>query len=455
MGRALRGGGDGGGWTPLHEAAGNDHLECAEALLGAGADPNAGDGELRGTALHVSVTHSPRCIAALVAAGASFTAIDDRTMPPLFSALHAGCCDYSVAALVAAGCPVDGSGRSGYHGLHPLHVACAERRPYAASLFLRRGADGAAEEPNMGFTPAHFAARAMPADAGASLSLAGPRRAEEQVAADRTLCVEALALRGAPLGTIDRAGMRPLHYALQWPSHPVAAALLACGCPVLAREEVQGPAQEDLLRQLAAEAASTCDRAAALLRGNTAAAGAAGTASPEDAATTSSTVAALARHGLLQRQGSQEAPGDDDAADELLRDAAFRYADARPPLFAAAAPPLARIRHAAALRSAADELAATEAAARSLQALAAWQKCAAADDEGQEQPPTRRLAKATFVAAVCVGKWGQLVAGAREARREEAEAEATVEAAARQAEATAAALRASWVMSQLPAAAAA
>lgn len=453
------------GFTPLHCAASRaDSLECLEMLLRAGANPGARGDEGGDTPLYLAVYYrSLRCIAPLVAAATSLPAEECSAIlsEPLQWVIWAiatnnpggrgGPFRDVLAALLDAGCPPSTPLEHGQFSLPPLNYACMHRAPEAVSLLLRHGADGSGET-CYGNSAVHVVCAQLE-DTGPP----PPGRTAAQIAADRVLCIEELALRGAPLNIEDAVADEPLEVTLLADPRceAVFVALLAGGCTLSSREFVEESGLVGRLRALATAAAETCDRTAALLRdaGAAAAAVAALRADVERAAAAaagaSAAAAGPARHPppVLAQLSVLKRKPDAFPADEPFRDKAVRYSSDRPPL--AAAVPLARAARATVLRSVAERVEA-EAAARAVQALKAWQAmfAAAGGGEGQGEEERRQqkaLDRATYVAVLWVAKWGAVSAECEQARRAGEEAEAAVEAAARQAEARAAELRgASW-----------
>ncbi len=152
-----------------------DTEAAALALLAAGADVTRLDFYDMTPLHHAAGTGSPRLVEALIAAGADPDARDPRFgRIPLHDAAEDGNAA-AIPRLIAAGATVDAVSQAGET---PLLEAVAHGRTGAARALLAAGADAAFADPR-GRTPLHFAARhgdddivRLLADAGADLHAA-------------------------------------------------------------------------------------------------------------------------------------------------------------------------------------------------------------------------------------------------------------------------------------------
>ena len=142
--------------TPLHCAVDRGHTNCVQALLDAGADVAAVEGDTGGTALHLAAQGGHHaCVRTLLDVGAPIDATDGDGWTPLAHAAYCGYCD-SVDALLEAGANAalaDSCGRT------PLYMAASECDHCVAQL-LAAGTDAAAADEE-GATPLHRAAAAQ------------------------------------------------------------------------------------------------------------------------------------------------------------------------------------------------------------------------------------------------------------------------------------------------------
>lgn len=174
------------GWTPLHTAAiYSENLAVIEALIAAGADPKARDGDVGSTPLHraAAFNGNEALIEALIAAGADPEARNNRDRTALhYAASNAN--EVVTQVLITAG--ADPNARQKDGGT-PLHTAASDNRNEAVvRTLIAANADSDARN-NYGWTPLHMVGYARSA--------------------------EILLAAGAEVGTRDRSGETPLHAA--------------------------------------------------------------------------------------------------------------------------------------------------------------------------------------------------------------------------------------------------
>lgn len=141
-----------GGWTALHQAALNGHVDCVEALLhnGAPIDFSLDD---KSTALHLAARHDQRaCVRALLMRPSRSLLMRDAVGWPAGHYLaRNGDCDNLERLFNAMPAAV---GELANDGSTAVHVAARARRSDALEVLFRYGAD-----PNVadarGRTPAH------------------------------------------------------------------------------------------------------------------------------------------------------------------------------------------------------------------------------------------------------------------------------------------------------------
>lgn len=265
--------------TPLHAAAGGGHLACLQALLAAGGEVAACDGEGQQPVHRAAAGGHIECIEALVGAGARLDASDEQEETVLHKAAdggHVDCAKY----LLAAGVPVHAAQEDGQLAIHsaswqghtkvvqllvaagssintqdasgetPLHMACWNGHAASVGALVEAGASlnlRAAQ----GETPlceaaenSHSGCAALLVKAGADVNLGGQQatvvdNAKRDMTAlhyaamsgDRGL-VELLLAAGANPGAANSADETPLHLAAEAGHYGVVAALLEAGSPV-------------------------------------------------------------------------------------------------------------------------------------------------------------------------------------------------------------------------------
>jgi ankyrin repeat protein len=255
--------------TELHWAVHRDEAALVDRLMRGGANVNAAN-EYGVTPLTLACTNgSAAMVEKLLAAGANPNAAQTNGTTPLMECARTGTAA-AVAALLARGASVDAA--HGKSGQTALMWAAAERHAGVVKLLIERGARVRARSKG-GFTPLLFAARSgdeasarLLLEAGADVNDATPEHGSALVVASASgherlamLLVE----RGANPDAADRAGITPLHnavqrgltslvgmrfdesYRVQPPNMPeLAAALLARGANPNARittNDTRGP----------------------------------------------------------------------------------------------------------------------------------------------------------------------------------------------------------------------
>ena len=139
--------------SPLHEAASRGDTTEIAALLAAGADPNAPEGQYGLTPLHMAAYESQTAaIEVLLEAGSDPNARDSRGITPLFASSFAGPLA-AIKVLLAAG--ADPNVRTG-KGATPLHRLAYTGQTDAIRTLLSAGADMNVQT-GKGTTPLHAA----------------------------------------------------------------------------------------------------------------------------------------------------------------------------------------------------------------------------------------------------------------------------------------------------------
>ncbi|KAI0506304.1 ankyrin repeat-containing domain protein [Xylaria bambusicola] len=126
------------GWTPLHLALRNGHLNCAMLLLSHGADPNVTT-VLGQTAVHLAIESCPSALPRLQEAGAIFGGLTKTAR----SALHIVCALGNIDADLRPVLETLDPNACDSDGVTPLHALAASRNPdiAAADWLISLGAD--------------------------------------------------------------------------------------------------------------------------------------------------------------------------------------------------------------------------------------------------------------------------------------------------------------------------
>jgi len=131
---------DGGGWTPLHYAAGNSHKEIAELLIAKGADVNAKNDKGR-TPLHrAAIFGHKEIVELLIAKGADMNATEGG-WTPLHDAAQLNRKEIT-ELLIANGADVNAKEDE---GATPLDVAIRLKQTETADLLRKHGGKTGAE----------------------------------------------------------------------------------------------------------------------------------------------------------------------------------------------------------------------------------------------------------------------------------------------------------------------
>lgn len=142
--------------APLHCAADGGSEECVRALVGAGADIDAREGDEGKAALHLaSQAGDLGCVTALLELGARVDVRDNDGWTSLMSAAYYGE-DQILGALLAGGADTEAAAHCGRRA---AHLAAASGEAGCLGALLRGGADVASRDAEDG-TPLHAAAAA-------------------------------------------------------------------------------------------------------------------------------------------------------------------------------------------------------------------------------------------------------------------------------------------------------
>lgn len=231
--------------APLHCAADAGSEECIRALVAAGAQVDAREGDEGKAALHLASQNGDlRCVSALLELGAALDAADNDGWTPLMTAAYHGEGEV-LAALLAAGADTEAAAACGRRAAHlaasageagclaallrsnasaastdaedgtPLHAAAAAGQLLAIRCLLEEGSDPCARD-SSGRTPAELAAAAGHSAAAEELGKLAPasQAAAGQLAAPQGGSSAATA-HDAPLP----AGAALLGQRIRWVSH--------------------------------------------------------------------------------------------------------------------------------------------------------------------------------------------------------------------------------------------
>jgi ankyrin repeat protein len=229
----------------LHQAIAQYNPSAAEALIEAGADPNARDTHSR-TPLHVAGTanglRKAELIRLLLAKGADPNARDDSGASPLDEAAWGGSVA-KTAALLDGGAKIDAPNTK--TGATPLNEAAFKGHVDVMEFLLARGANARIRD-HAGLMPVENAVRQHHAEAARILLTHGKDRdltnrlLEEAVRRGQADTVEMLLGEGAAIDARSSSGSTALYDAVLKQNGAIVSLLVNRGADVDARETTSG-----------------------------------------------------------------------------------------------------------------------------------------------------------------------------------------------------------------------